>query len=160
MPNIPDHPYRMMMIGGSESRKINALLNLIKEQNSDNLIDKIHLYAKDLTEPKYQFLIKNREDVGKKHLNSPKAFIEHSQYMDDVYNNINDNNSTRNRKILIVFDDMIADIMTNKKFFKPRLKNYLLQKIKYISCFYHTILFFSSKRSWIIFCTLLNNKDS
>ena len=149
-----------MMIGGSESRKINALLNLIKEQDSDNLIDKIHLYAKDLTEPKYQFLIKNREDVGKKHLNSPKAFIEHSQYMDDVYNNINDNNSNRNKKILIVFDDMIADIMANKKIFKPRLKNYLLQKIKYIYCFYHTILFFSSKRSWIIFCTLLNNEDS
>ena len=116
----------MMMIGGSESRKINALLNLIKEQDSDNLIDKIHLYAKDLTEPKYQFLIKNREDVGKKHLNSPKAFIEHSQYMDDVYNNINDNNSNRNRKFLIVFDDMIADIMANKKNFQAKIKELLI----------------------------------
>ena len=54
----------MLIIGGSGSEKTNALLNLIKEQDSDNLIHKIYLYAKDLGEPKYQFLIKNREDVG------------------------------------------------------------------------------------------------
>ena len=92
------------------------MLNLIKEQDDDNLIDKIYLYAKDLNEPKYQFLIKKGEDVGIKHLNDPKAFIEYSQYMDDVYNNINDYNPNRKRKILIVFDDMIADVVTNKKF--------------------------------------------
>ena len=74
------------------------------------------MYAKDLNEPKYQFLIKKREDVGIKHLNDPKAFIEYSQYMDDFYNNISDYNPTRKRKILILFDDMIADILTNKKF--------------------------------------------
>ena len=74
-PYIPDHPYRMLMIGGSRSGKTNALLNLIKEQNSDNLIDKIYLYAKDLNEPKYQFLIKKLEDTGIKHLNDSKAFI-------------------------------------------------------------------------------------
>ena len=50
-----------------------------------------------------------------KHLNDPKVFIEYSQYMDDVYNNIHDYNPKR-IKILLVFDDMIADIMTNKKF--------------------------------------------
>ena len=72
---IPDHPYRMLMIGGSRSGKTNALLNLIKEQNSDNLIDKIYLYAKDLNEPKYQFLIKKLEDTGIKHLNDSKVFI-------------------------------------------------------------------------------------
>ena len=55
---IPDHPYRILIIGGSESGKTNTLLNLIKEQDSDNFIDKIYLHAKDLIEPKYQFLIK------------------------------------------------------------------------------------------------------
>ena len=80
-PYIPDHPCRMLIIRGSGSGKTNGLLNLIKEQDIDNLIDKIYLYAKDLNEPKYQFLIKRCEDVGIKQ-NDPKAFIEHSQYMD------------------------------------------------------------------------------
>ena len=62
------------------------------------------------------FLIKKREDVGIKHLNDPSAFLECSQCMNNVYNNINDYNPTRNRKILIVFGGMIAYIMTNKKF--------------------------------------------
>ena len=57
-PYIPDHPYRVLIIEGSGSGKTNALLDLIKEQDSDNPIDKIYLYAKDLNEPKYQFLIK------------------------------------------------------------------------------------------------------
>ena len=102
-----------MIIGGSGSGKTNALLNLIKEQDD---IDKIYLYAKDLSEPKYEFLIKKREDAGIKHLNDTEAFIECSNTMDDVYENIDDYNPSRKRKILIVFDDMIADIMTNKKF--------------------------------------------
>ena len=57
-PYIPDHPYRMLIIGGSGSGKTNAFLNLIKEQDSDVLTDKIYFYAKDLNEPKYQLLIK------------------------------------------------------------------------------------------------------
>ena len=80
---IQDHPYRMLIIGDSGSGKTNALFNLIKKQDNDNLIDNIHLYAKDLNESKYQFLIKRRKDIGVKHLNDPKAFIEYSQYMDD-----------------------------------------------------------------------------
>ena len=48
------------------------------------------MYAKDLSEPKYQFLIKKREDVGIKNLNDPSASIEHSNTMDDIYNNIDD----------------------------------------------------------------------
>ena len=56
-------PCRMLIIGLSGSGKTNALLNLIKKQNNDNPIDKIHLYAKDLSEPKYQFLIKKCEDA-------------------------------------------------------------------------------------------------
>ena len=99
--------------GGSGSGKTNVLINLINEQND---IDKIYLYAKDLSEPKYKYLIKNRKNVGIKHLNDSNAFIECSNTMDDVYENIDDYNPSRKRKILIVFDDMIADIMSNKKF--------------------------------------------
>ena len=102
-----------MIIGGFGSGKRNTLLNLINEQNG---IDKIYLFARDLNEPKYKILIKKREDAGIKHLNDPNAFIECSNTMDDVYENIHDYNSNRKRKILIVFVAMIADIMTNKKF--------------------------------------------
>ena len=67
----------MLIIGGSGSEKTKALLNLTKEQHSENLIDMIYLYAKDLNKPNIKFLMKKREDVGIKHLNDPKAFIEH-----------------------------------------------------------------------------------
>ena len=102
-----------MIIGGPGSGKTNTLLNLIKEPND---INNIYLYAKDLSQPKYEFLIKKYENAGVKHFNDPNAFIQCSNTMDDVYENIDDYNSSRKRKILIVFDDMIADIMTNKKF--------------------------------------------
>ena len=82
--------------------------NLIKERDD---IDKIYLYAKDLSEPKYEFLIKKGEDVGIKRLIDPNAFIEWSNTMNDVYENINDYNPSRKRKILVAFGDMIADIM-------------------------------------------------
>ena len=101
-----------MIIGSSGSGKTNALLHLIKKQDD---IDKIYLYAKDLSEPKYELLIKKRENAWIKHLNDSNAFIE-CNTIDDVYENIDDYNPSRKRKILIVFDDMIADIMTNKKF--------------------------------------------
>ena len=110
---ISDHPYIILIIGGSGSGNTNTLLNLINEQND---IDKISIYARDVNEPKYKTLIKKRKDVGIKHLNDPNAFIECSNTMDDVYENIHDYNPSRKRKILIIFDDMIANIMTNKKF--------------------------------------------
>ena len=112
-PFIPDHPYRILIICGSGSGKTNALLNLIKEQND---VDKIYLYAKDLSKPKYEFLIKKHEDVGIKYCNDRNAFIECSNAMGGIYQNIDHYNPNRKRNILIVFDDMIADIMTNKKF--------------------------------------------
>ena len=112
-PYIPDHPYRILVIGGSGSVNTNTLLNLINEQN-DN--DNIYLYARDLNEPKYKILIQKCKDAGIKHLNDPNAFIEYSNTMDDVYENIHDYNSSRKRKISIVSDDMIADIKTNTKF--------------------------------------------
>ena len=104
----------MSIIRPSGSGKTSALLNLTQKQDNNNLIDKIYLYAKDLSEPKYQFLIKKLEDAGIKNLDYPSAFIEYSNTMDDFYNNIDDSNPKRIRRILIVFDDMIANIMTKK----------------------------------------------
>ena len=82
------------------------------------LLTRFIFSEKYVSETKYQFLIKKRQDAGIKNLNDPGAFIEYSNTMDDVYNNIDNYNPERKRKILIVFDDMIANIMTNKNF-KP-----------------------------------------
>ena len=112
-PYIPDHPYRILIIGGSGSGQTNTLLNLINEQRD---INKICSYTKDLSESKYEYLIKSRENAGIKYLNDSKAFIDCSNTMDDVYKNIDDYSLNKKRKMLIAFDDMIADITTNKKF--------------------------------------------
>ena len=84
-PQIPDHPYRTLIIGGSGSGKINSLFNLINQQPD---IDKICLYVKDPYEAKYQFLIKKQKHVGTKHFNDSKAFIEYSNDMFDIYRNV------------------------------------------------------------------------
>ena len=73
------------------------------------------MYAKDPYEAKYQFLINKRESIGLKHFNDPKAFIEYSNDMQDVYKNINKYNLDEENKILIGFDDMIVDMINNKK---------------------------------------------
>ena len=88
-PYIPYHSYRILIIGCSGSGKTNALLNL---KNNQPDIDKIYLYAKDPYEDKYQFLIRKTESRELKNFNDPKAFIEYSIDMHDVYNNINDYN--------------------------------------------------------------------
>ena len=111
-PYIPDHPYWILIIGGSGSGKTKALLNLIENQPD---IDKIYLYAKDRYEAKYQYLINIREKVGLKHFNDPKAFIEYSNDTQDVSKNIDKYNINKERKILIIFDDTIADMINNKK---------------------------------------------
>ena len=110
-PSIPDHPYRILIIGGSGYGKTNLLLNLIENQPD---IDKIYLHAKDPYEAKYQYLINKREGVGIDHFSNPKAFIEYSN-MHDVYKNVDEYNPDKEKKILILFDDMIADITKNKK---------------------------------------------
>ena len=80
-------------------------MNLIKNQPD---IDRIYLYEKDPYEAKYQYLIKKREKVGL------DRFIEYSNDMQDVYKNIDDYNPNKKCIILIVFDDMIADMINNK----------------------------------------------
>ena len=108
--------FRMLIIGPSGSGKTNALLNLIQNLNETKPVDIIYLYAKDLSEPKYEFLINNRKNAGIKHFNDSTAFTEYSNDMDNVFTNIDDYNKKRKRKALIVFDNMIADIMSSKKF--------------------------------------------
>ena len=138
-PYTPDHPYRILIIGGSGSGKTTTLLNLINEQND---IDKIYLYAKDLSEPKYENLIKKRKDAGIKHLNDPNAFIEGSNTIDDVYENIDEYNPSKKRKVLIVFDTMIADIMANNTFQAITKKLFIMCRKLNISIVFITQFYF------------------
>ena len=87
-------------------------MNLISNQPD---IDKIYLHTKDPYDAKYQYLINKREKVGLDHFKDPKAFLDYSNDMQDVYKNIEDYNPNKKRKVLIVFDDMIADVINNKK---------------------------------------------
>ena len=100
-PYIPDHPYKILIIGGSGSGKTNLLLNLIENQPD---INKIYLYAKYPYESKYQYLLNRREGVGINNFNDPKDFIEYSNDAHDVYKNIDDYNPDKEKKIFIVFD--------------------------------------------------------
>ena len=109
-PEIPDHSHRMLIIGGSGSGKANSLFNLINQQPD---IHKIYLHVQDPYEARYQFLINKRESTRLKRLNCSKVFIEYSNDMDDIYKNIKDYNPDKKRKILIAFDDMIADHIIN-----------------------------------------------
>ena len=109
---ICDHPYRILISGGSGSSKTNVLLNLVKYQGPD--IDKIYLCVKDPFKSKYQLLLNWREKVGIKKLKNPKALTEHSQTI-DVYENLEDYNPRYKREGLIVFDDTIADMEANKQ---------------------------------------------
>ena len=90
---ISDHPYKILITGGSGSGKNNVLLNLIKHQRPD--FDKIYLYVKDPLKSKYQLLVNGREKVGIENLKIPKALIDYSRTIDDVYENLEDYNPTR-----------------------------------------------------------------
>ena len=105
--------FRMLIIGASGSGKTNTLLHLIDKFHP---IDKIYLYAKDTDEEKYQYLINKREQMGIKNLNDPYVFIEYSNDINDVSEDINNYNKNRDKKELIIFHDMIADIMRSEKF--------------------------------------------
>ena len=110
-PQIPDCPYIILTIGNSWSGKINLFFDLINEEPD---INKIYLPAKSPYEEKYRFLIDKRENTGLEHFNDSKAFIEYSNDMDEIYKNIEEYNPNKKRKKLIVFDDMIADMLSNK----------------------------------------------
>ena len=103
----------MLIIGPSGSGKTNTSLHLI---NNLDPIDKICLYVKDIHEPKFEYLINKREQARIKNLDDPKAFVEYSDDMNDALDDINNYNKNRDKKLLIVFDDMIADIEYNKSF--------------------------------------------
>ena len=107
----------MLIIGNSGSGKTNSLFNLINQQPD---IDKIYVCAKDPYKAKYNFLINKQESTGLKRFNDSKAFIEYLNDMDDIYKNIEEHNPSKKHKILIVSDDMIADILSNKKL-NPKL---------------------------------------
>ena len=113
----------MLIIGPSGSGKTNSLLHLI---NNLHPIDKIHLYAKDINEPKYEYLINKREQAGIKNLNDPHAFIEYSDDMDHVLDDINNYNKNRDNSliVLIVFD------LNAIKNLKEYLKNYFIEHVK------------------------------
>ena len=125
-PQILDHPYRMLITEASEFGKTNSLFNVINHQPD---VDKIYLYTEDPYEAKYQFIINEQESTVLKHFNDFKAFIEYSNDMDDIYKNIEEHNPNKNRKILIPFDDMIADILNNKKL-NPVVTELLIRVIK------------------------------
>ena len=132
-------PFRMLIIGPSGSGKTNTLLHLI-----DNLhrINKIYLYAKDIDGKKYQYLINIREQARIKNLNDLKAFIEYSDDMNDALDNINNYNKNKDKKVLLVFYDMIADIMRSEKF-KAIVKELFIRcrKLNVSIVFYNAILF-------------------
>ena len=121
------------------------------------------MYAKDLEEPKYQFLIDKRKKAGLKNLNNKNAFIEHSSTMDDIFENIEDYNKKRKRKVLIVFDDMISQVMSNKKAQQVLKELFIRCRKLNISLCFLTQSYFSVPKDVRLNCThyvifKLNNK--
>ena len=113
-------------MGDSGSGKANALLNLISHEPD---IDKLFLYAKDPYEAKYQLLTNKSESTGLKYLNDLKVFIQYSNNIDDIYKNIKDYIPNKERKILIVFDDMIVDMLSSKNL-NPIVTELLIRRRK------------------------------
>ena len=159
--NSKDWPNRILIIGPSGSGKTNYLLCSIQKEN--NIINKIYLYAKDLEEPKYKLLIDKRKNAEINFNNDPNDFIEHSNSMDDILSNIEDYNKKRKRKILIIFDDMISHVMSDKKA-QQILKDLFIRcrKLNISLCFL-TQSYFSVPKDVRLNCThyilfKLNNK--
>ena len=140
-----DWPYKKFIVGPSGLGKTNYLLNSIQKGN--NIIDKIYLYAKDLEEPKYKLLIDRREKAEMNFNNDPTAFIKYSNSIDNVFPQIEDFNKKRKGKFLIIFDDIISHVVSDKKA-QQILKDLFIRcrKLNNSLCFFNTILFFSTKR--------------
>ena len=106
-----DWPFRMLIIGPLGSAKMNTLLHLI------NKFHPIDIYTLKIPMKKsINIKINKREQAGIKNLNDPHAFIEYSNDMNDVLEDINNYNKNRDKNVSIIFDDMIADIMRSEKF--------------------------------------------
>ena len=123
----------------------------------------MYLYCKDLDEGKYKLLINKREQAGIKILNDPTAFIEYSSSMDDILDNIEDYNKKRKRKILIVFDDMISQVMSDKKVQQILKELFIRCRKLNISLCFLTQSYFSVPKDVRLNCThyiifTLNNK--
>ena len=114
---ISNHPYKILITRSTGSGKTNTILILIKQQSYDDysITDKIYLYVKDLFEVKYQYLIKKRKNIGLTKLKHLKALIEFSNNIQDVYKSIKEQSPRRKCDALIIFDDMIAGRISNKK---------------------------------------------
>ena len=112
---MPNHPSRILITDGLRSGKTNVLLNFIKHKWPDIVTGYMYLYVKDPFESKDQLLINRREKVVMKHWRDSEAFIDYSQIIDDVCENLEDLKPTKKRKMLIVFHDMITDIDANNK---------------------------------------------
>ena len=111
------------------------------------------MYAKDLEEPKYQFLIEKREQAGIQNLKDKNAFIEYASIMDDIYDDINDYNKKRKRKVLIVFDDMISHVMPNKKAQQVLKEIFIKCRKLNISLWFLTQSYFSVPKDVRLNCT-------
>ena len=142
-PYIPDHLYRILMIGRFRIWKNKFIIKLLENQPD---IDKIYLYAKYLYESKYQYSINKRESVGINHFKDPKGFIDYSSNMHDVYKNIDDHNPDTENKILIVFDDMIADLIHNKNLNSIVTKLFIRSRKLNISLVFITQTYFEVPR--------------
>ena len=126
---IPDHPYRILIVGGSRSDNT----NLVKHQKPDS--DKTYSYVKDPFESKYQLLINGKEKVGIEILKILKGSIDYSQTNEDVHENLEDYNPTKKRRVLIVFDDIIGHNESNKKLY-PIVTELFLRRKNALFCFF------------------------
>ena len=154
-------PCRKFIIGPSGSGKTIYLLNSIQKDN--NINDKSYLYAKDLEELKYKFLINKREKAGINFNNDLNAFIQYSNSMDDILPNIEDYNKKRRRKVVIVFDDKISHVMSDKKAQKILKDLFIRCRKLNISLCFLTQSYFSVSKDVRLNCThyilfKLNNK--
>ena len=123
LPELHDHIHKMLLVGESWYWKTNALLDLLDHESD---IDKINLYVEDPYKARFQLFIDKRQITGLKYLNDSNAFTEYSNHMNDIFKNIEECNLNKKRKIFIVFDDMITDILSNKTLYSVVTKLFII----------------------------------